>query len=423
MYLLSFSHGIHGDAGVRYQSLLETLRTGHLAPMVYSYVHPFLSAPLLLLGHIFKDGYWWVSRFNAFVALWMIYALWREAREWKDWGADGARVLVLLLLGATMLPKHVTDYYAEVFSACAAVAAVLFFQRQRSWLAILALSLSVWNVVATIFGGAFLLAFFSFRSKKLRYLLALPLLPLGFLVENYLKYGDFYPTAYMAMQNGPKTMLPYAMGPGFSYPLFFGLLNVFFSFGRGLIFFTPGLLALFHPSLWKKEDRANELLWASAAYLAGVVILYAKFWAWHGGAFWGPRYFLFASFLAALALAKLGRERELSLPWRIYWLVAVALSCWVACQGVFYGTDFLEDCYSRGHELEFVCFYVPEYSVLWRYFIVLPPLVGRRVTFLAFFLLVGGTLLWLPAGQLLRDLRGRLQAWWQNLGPGAGWRF
>ncbi len=422
IYVLSLPHGIHGDASVRYDALRNLLATGQLTPMVYSYVHPIFSAPLLLFGYLYKDGFWWVSRFNTFVAFATIAYVAYVARAWKDWNASRVRLLVLLLLGATMLPKHVTDYYAEVFSACLALAAIFFYQRGRSFWAVLALCLSTWNVIATIFGAAALLCFFALRSRRWRYLAALPLLPLGFAVENYLKYGELYPTAYMAMQVGPHTMLPYAMGPGFSYPLFFGLLNVLFSFGRGILFFAPGLIALFHPALWRGQDRSKEVLWASAAYMVGLTLVYAKFWAWHGGAFWGPRYFLFASLLAAFALASLSGEEGLSPPWRTYWVGAVLLSLWVGCQGVLFGTDFLEDCFSRGHELEFVCNYVPEYSVLWRFFIVGPPVTGRRITYLIYGLLLAGTILWPVLRELALEAVARGRGFWKSHGPSSGWR-
>jgi hypothetical protein len=422
-YLFEFSHGIHGDGSVRYDALLATLRSGHVAPMVYSYVHPLVSAPLLLGGYLYKDGFWWICRFNAFFFLAVTYFAARESGRWPGWNAAHARRLALLLLGATMFPKHVTDYYAEVFSACTILLAILFFQRGRHALAMLAVCLSVWNTVATLVGGAFLLAFFAARSKRLRFLLVVPLLPLGFLLENWVKYGEFYPSAYVALQVGPHMPLPYAMGPGFTYPLFFGLLNVFLSFGRGLLFFTPALVFLFHPRVWRGDGRSRELILASALYLAGITLVYSKYFAWHAGAFWGPRYFLFASVLAAYLLATVGGDREDSPFWRSVWVLLTLASCWVACQGVMFGTDFLDDCYRDAHELEFTCFYVPEYSVLWRFFIVAPPVTGRRVAYLAYFALVAITLCGPVVRQLAGEAIGRAHRAWRELGPASGWKI
>lgn len=422
-YIFMFPHGIHGDASVRYDSLLQSLQAGKLVPMVYSYVHPLVSSPLLLLGHIFKDGFWWICRFNVFCFLGLLFFVWKTEARWKERGAE-PMILAFLFMGATMFPKHVTDYYAEVFCACLAFASILLFLSGRSVLAIVFVCLSVWNAIATFAGGTLLLIFFALRSKRWRYLAAIPLLPLGFLAENFIKYGHASPTAYLAMTipEGTRSLMPYSLGPGFSYPLFFGLLNIFLSFGRGLLFFAPGLLMFFHPSLWKGKEKSKEVLRAGAVYLLGLVLLYAKYWCWHAGAFWGPRYFLFASLLAAYALAVIAREKDLSTGWRVLWAGCVALSAWVACQGVFFGTDFLENCFSQGHELEFICLYVPEYSVLWRTFIVGPPLVGRRMAFLAYFLLVAVTLLWAPLRELLGEAKAALRGLWKANGPGAGWR-
>lgn len=418
-----FPHGIHGDAEVRYRFLLQFLETGKLPPMVYSYVHPLVSAPLMVLGALYKDGFWWVSRFNVFVLLGTMWIAQQHFRKFYAWRSEDIRAAILFVLAATMFPKHSTDYYAEVFSCCFAFLSILAFQKERSWVSIVLLCLSVWNVVATIIGAGGLLAFYALRSRRWRYLAALPLLPAGFLIENWLKYGEAYPTAYMAMQQGPFTIIPYAMGPGFSYPLFFGLLNNLFSFGRGLLWFAPGILLFLHPALLqKKRNRVSEMLFLGLVYLAGLLLVYSKFWAWHGGAFWGPRYLLFGSLLGALALAVFRAEQVTSLPWRIFWIVAALVSFWVGCQGVMYGTDFLEPCYSRGHELEFACHYVPQFSVLWRYFTVLPELQGRRVGFLIYFFLVAGTLLWGPVWTVVSELCKAFCLSWKNYTRLSGWR-
>ena len=36
--------------------------------------------------------------------------------------------------------------------------------------------------------------------------------------------------------------MPYSGRQGFSYPFFLGLISILFSFGKGLIWFSPGLL-------------------------------------------------------------------------------------------------------------------------------------------------------------------------------------
>jgi len=71
-------------------------------------------------------------------------------------------------------------------------------------------------------------------------------------------------------------------------------------------------------------------------FLTGLVLVYSPWFAWHGGLTWGPRFLLFASIPAALAIAV--RLGDLTAPlWvRLLTLAALALSVWVAlCGAVF----------------------------------------------------------------------------------------
>jgi hypothetical protein len=156
-------------------------------------------------------------------------------------------------------------------------------------------------------------------------------------------------------------MLTYSGRPGFSYPMFFGVLSVLFSFGKGIVFYAPGLL------LPIRRAFAAYKLWL--AFLVGLVLVYARWWAWWGGLFWGPRFFLFASIPASFAVAVwLARVSELTLA-RMWALLAVlTLSTWVAIDGVVFGFSALGAC--RDSNLEWLCLYVPEFSALWRPFVV-----------------------------------------------------
>ena len=80
------------------------------------------------------------------------------------------------------------------------------------------------------------------HRRRLRYL-ALPALAGGLiLLEHLLRRGEPFAGGYTS-EAGHPTVLPYSGLPGFSYPLFFGLLSVLFSFGKGLVFFAPSLFA------------------------------------------------------------------------------------------------------------------------------------------------------------------------------------
>lgn len=398
-YLFLFPHSIGGDGSSRFEALLALLNKGEIRPMLYSYVHPLVSAPLYYLGELVKTPFWWVSRFNTFVFLLTAWALWRFFR--REWSAPQSRLFLLLLFCASMFPKHITDFYSEVFCACLAALAIACFIGRRFWPGALLLCLSVWNSPGSLLAGAGILFFFSWRERRWRYAAALFPMVAGLFLENFLKYGTIFPDAYLSAL-GHKGFLPYSEGPGFSYPLFFGLLSVFFSYGKGLLFYTPGLLSLFFPEVFR--GRAGEFLRAGLFYLAGLVLVYARWWAWHGDFFWGPRFYLFASLWAPVALAALWPYIWENKPRLFFWVAVTALSLWVGCQGVLYGQDFLEACNNPDVNLGFMCHYVPEYSPLWRPFVVWPIPFGRKIAYLTYFLIVFGWVLSGPgvrAGQII----------------------
>ena len=391
-YLFLFPHSIGGDGYVRYESLMHLLQTGELRPMLYSYVGPVFSIPLHYLGMVVKTPFWWLSRFNTFIFLGTVFLLWRFFRE--EWKAPQARLFVILLMCASMFPKHISDYYSEVFCACSAALAIACFLRSRFLLGVALLCVSVWNGPGTIIGGALVLAYFAWRERRWRYLVAAPLLPAGIFLENFLKFGSISSHAYMNAV-GDKSLLPYAEGPGFTYPLFFGVLSVLFSFGKGLAFFTPGLFSVFIPETFRAQ-RAGLFLQAGAAYIVGLILVYARWWAWTGDAYWGPRFYLFASLWAPVALTVIWPTIQQSASRLYFWVIATGLSIWVGCQGVLYGNDFLENCHSHPINVAFMCHYVPEFSALWRVFAVWPMPVGRKVAYLAYFLLIFGFVMWRP---------------------------
>lgn len=164
------------------------------------------------------------------------------------------------------------------------------------------------------------------------------------------------------------TILPYSGQPEFSYPFFFGVLSILLSFGKGLLFYSPGLLLSLPRtgSAVSQRLKASHTLWLW--FLAGLVVVYAKWWAWFGGWVWGPRFFLLASVPASLAIAvRLQRIRESRLPSLVALLAVLTLSVWVGINGAVYDQQDLGVC--RSETNEFLCWYVPEFSALWHPFV------------------------------------------------------
>jgi hypothetical protein len=156
----------------------------------------------------------------------------------------------------------------------------------------------------------------------------------------------------------------------------------------------------------------------------GLVLVYARWWAWYGGAVWGPRFFLFASLPASLVLARwTARAEEHSTRANVLVFGAVALSCWVGVNGIVFQGYGSEVFWRNNFETEYLNWYVPECSVLWLPFVVPKPLAWDAYVRLALFALGFAYLGW-PAGRVLaRRARTACAAVWRGLRVGPRWRF
>src|SRR5260370_4755255 len=176
--------------------------------------------------------------------------------------------------------------------------------------------------------------------------------------------------------HGAKNIIPYSGLPVFSYPFFFGLLSILFSFGNGLLFFVPGLLLPIRKTLsqWPQHQKINLYqvysLWI--CFVIGLILVYSRWWAWSGAVFWGPRYFLFACIPASFALAvRLIRYKEASLGVNLLTFVVFCLSAWVSVDGSIFQwyTTFFKPCVIQHYAMQMLCWYTPEYSALWLPFV------------------------------------------------------
>jgi hypothetical protein len=355
--------GIYGDGRLRFQALSDLLEHGHILNTKYSLVGPLFSAPLWMLGRVVENSVWWVERYNVLVlaagALGFYFILRRHL--------DGRviRRFLLILLTASMFPNHLKWYYGEVFTAaCVGVglAAVVYGRELGGWIAV---TLGVANTPATLVGLGCVALKRALDRRRVLYVL-IPLAPaLLMLGENWLKRGDPLNFRYEA---------------GFTYPWVFGVLSILFSFGAGLLFFTPGLVLWLRPRTLGAADGVDRKLaslyglWI--AFLLGMIAVYAGWWDWAGGWFWGPRYFLFASLPASLALSLRLGPRNRSLTANLLTLGVLLLSCWVGLDGAIFGTRSLEvhflgyGCPATGTWVDNTCYYAPELSALWQPFVV-----------------------------------------------------
>ncbi len=422
---------VGNDGIVRFDSLDLLLRDGHLARTKYSMYGPVAAAPLWYLGRAigYPEDTVWV--FNRIAFLGMTGALWLVLTPVvpRD---ERVRLVALLFFGSTF-PWHVMGFFAEVFHvACVGTGLALLAVRRGAWAGLGAV-LCVWgtaNVPATAVGLALAAGVLCWQRHRLRYL-ALPVAA-GALVlaENYLRRGDPFVGGY-ENEAGTPTVLPYSGRPGFSYPLFFGLLSVLFSFGKGLVFFTPGLFTRYPAApgraagVGPDADAAARLVYRVwLAVVIGLVLVYARWWAWYGGAVWGPRFFLFAALPAALVLARwTAYPAAHSTRANVFVLGAVALSCWVGANGVIYQGAGSERFWANDFELEYLSWYVPEFSCLWMPFVVPKSLTWADYARAASFAL-GFAYLAAPVVRVLAVRGwGAGAAAWRAARTGPRWRF
>ena len=197
------------------------------------------------------------------------------------------------------------------------------------------------------------------------------------LVDIRLHTGHF--ASPYAGNHGFRTVLPFSGRPGFSYPALFGVLAILFSLGKGLVFFAPGMFLPVRDRLASFRGLARtRVLWL--VLVAGMIAVYSRWWAWYGGEFYGPRFFLVASFPASLAIATRLRPGERSLTAVAVTVGALALSLWVGVTSAMdAGTH--QVCVRDDYALEHLCWYTPEFSALWRPLIDFPDISSGAAAF------------------------------------------
>ncbi len=338
--------------------------------------------PLWYAGSLVESPAWWLARYNALLFALAVGALWLLLKDKIDRGL--LRTLLLVLVAASMFPGHVVAFFgSEVFTAVLVGVGLIALVTGRPRLGWGAVILGVANTPASLVGLALVVLVWTWRTRQLRYLLVPAAALVLVLGDAWIRSRQFLPS-YLGTDRGPRNPLPYSGLAGFSYPFFFGVLSILFSFGKGLVFFTPGMFLPVRRLLL----AVKEELWAGhvshLAFVTGLVVAYAPWRGWDGGFFWGPRFFLIASFPASVALAVRLHRAGGSVLGRLVTVGVLTLSTWVAVSGAAYGMADLTRCdSSTGATDDYLCAYTLEFSALWHPFVQPQPLSGRDVAFVA----------------------------------------
>ncbi len=367
-----------GDGLERFLALDKLLRTGALTASRYSLIGPIFAAPLWWLGNLnggVGGAMTEAQRYNPLLFGLGVVALYLILRRRLDGRLTRAFLLILTI--ASMFPYHLTQFYGEVFTALLVAiglsAATLSGRtgwRRTGWGLV---ALGVANTPATLAGLALVTVQRIWASGRLRYLLA-PLMAGGLIMgESLLRRGGLFSNGYEHDTGGlPPDALLGGWLPGFNYPFFFGLLALLLSFGKGLIFYAPGIFLPLRSrlrALGKSGGPLQRLHTSWLLFTAGLILIYASWWDWSGDWYWGPRFFLFASVPASFALALWTQRPSARLRINLLALLVLALSIWVGIDGAVFGQADMGMCISTNPITQDICRFNPSYSALWRPFV------------------------------------------------------
>jgi len=365
---VTLAPSIDSDGTVRFAAVRALLGEAGTIQIKFSLIQPLLSMPLAWLAKIaHRPEEKTVAYFNLIVFVIGSACLYRLAAE--KYSPKVARISLLVLGCASMVPHHLQWYFGEVLTSVFLSIGVLSLGR-KPILSTVMFGLGLANTPALIPPFFLVAAVYLWSSRSYQPIAGAVCAVAITVLENVIKYGSVRGSPYLAdVEHGFHTALPYSGQPGFSYPLFFGVLSIVASFGKGLIFYIPGAVLFFITSIRRNlgGPAFGQLLLATFVTLT--IALYAKWWAWYGGGFWGPRFFLFlcfpSSLLIGLAIASGERRRGvLALV-----LAVLLLSIWVGVDGYLFGQTAMDTCWANNFALESLCWYTPEFSALWRPFV------------------------------------------------------
>ena len=365
LLIMSLTPVISGDGEIRFHDVIRLYRLDDIPKTQFSVIQPLLSVPLYWLGTFFATPEIIVSWLNCLVFIIFLFCLCRLLPN-----TNLRFFTIALLLCTTMFPHHLNRYDGEMITAVAVSLGFFYLLENRIALGASLLTIGVAQTPASLPAFALAVCFVAYRAKRPKWLLLIALPLLFIMLETFFKHGSLLNNPYLTGNQGVKTIMPYSGLPGFSYPFFLGLVSILFSFGKGLIFFIP---ALFLRLIYDFKNDANQkvvlLIDVLLIFVLGMILTYSKWWAWYGGGSWGPRFFLIGCIPASLLLAIGASKKDGRVKSTLIYLMALVLSAWVCLQGFIYGNQNLEICPQNNYAYEFMCWYVPEFSPLFRQFL------------------------------------------------------
>jgi len=336
---------IDADGAVRYGMLKTLVHDHRLTADKYSAVQSIFAIPLYIVGNSLGQPERFVARFNLIVFSVMLAVLYRRLSKTIDPAL--LRWWFLAMLACSMFLHHVRMFFTELLSAALVVVGLVYLLTGSPMVGASALCLGVVNSPAMLVGLVCVSAVLSWQERRPRYLLLPVVTASAILVEGWIRRGNPFITGYEH-----ETLLTSAIAPagasGFTQPFILGFMSIFFSYGKGLLFFAPGLFLATGDQQPALLRRLHGLL---VAMLAGMVVVYAQWW---------------------------GRYRSASPTKNLAVLCVIALSAWVGISGGIFGLDRLVKIgTANNYALEYWTWYVPSFSPLWYPFVEHRPLTFR----------------------------------------------
>jgi hypothetical protein len=372
-YLLLFSARLRitSDGRHRYDALTQLLSGHGLSPDRYQLVGPLFATPLWLLGRMRvadRDSPHWVVHYNLLLFGLALVALHLLLR--RRLNPLLLRRFLLLLVAGTMVSTLTRDFYGEVFTATTVIVGIFIVVSVGLHPALrlagrLMTVLGAANTPASLPALGLVGAEQTVRTRRLRYLAPAALAVGLVLSENWLRRGSPFDQGY----GGEK----------FDYPFVLGVLAILFSFGKGLVFFVPGLLLpLRRARVGRLSDPARidlpQAYRSMMLFIAGLILVYGSWWAWNGDISWGPRFFLIAIFPGSLALAAWLAEPDPPVARNLVVLVILALSLWIGADSMMFQDLLSPRCYG---DMEYCRFDITD-SQLWYPLLARPAHLGHR---------------------------------------------
>ncbi len=314
--LFSDKGQISGDGEVRWNALVALLDEGRVTRDRYSLEMPLAASPLYVIGAAAArvEGvtgaerlatiHRVVQRFNKLVAFAIAVWLFRRLRR-LGLGKRASAGGVLALLFASLLVPHSKDFYSEpLWTLLALVAIGLLAEgpartRHGDVALVASVTLAIpldpllFPVIVVTSATLFFLEGEEGRAAALR----------GALLAST---GAVLGLALSFMENSFRRGAPLDFGyanEGFTAPFFEGLFGQLFSPARGALFYLP-LFFVGVPLAFRGATPAiRRFCRAGTIFGALLVLAYAKWHAWHGMTYWGPRFLLPLSVLGAAFLA------------------------------------------------------------------------------------------------------------------------